>query len=353
MTSFVGQLYGLAMALRRRLYQSGHKQVYRPPCPCISVGNIAWGGTGKTPLTSWILSFAAQNGRLPVVLSRGYKGHPPVLPYLVDELSDAGLAGDEPLMLARQHTTARVVVDPKRARAAAWAWERFKPDLFVLDDGFQHVGVGRDLDLVLLRPDDLGRRWDAVLSGWREGQDALAWADAFLIKAGPAEFDRLTSLLHRRLTAFEKPVFSFALEAEGLIRVADKEFIPKKELILQKGYVLVSAVAEPGQVKDTAAQLTGRLPEEHVVFSDHHAFAQKDWARISSIANRKKAPFILCTAKDAVKLEKWADSRLHYIKIQPVFGPVWPAGTASFEQCWAKAWKNLPWTRPEGRHDLP
>lgn len=174
------KIYSFAMSYRRKQYEAGAKEQFSPKAPCVSVGNISW-GSGKTPVVSWLLEWAEHNHYSPVVLTRGYKAAPPRTPYLVTPESTAKQAGDEPVMLATAHRKAHIVVDPIRKRSGAWAEKKFRPELMVLDDGFQHLAVNRDLNLVLLKPEDLTKEWDRVIpaGSWREDQSALSRAHAF------------------------------------------------------------------------------------------------------------------------------------------------------------------------------
>ena len=139
----LGAAYRRLMAARRARWEAGDA-AFRPARPCVSVGNIAWGGTGKTPVVDWLLGWSEARGLRPAVLTRGYKARPPVLPLRVAPGCTVEEAGDEPLMLALEHPASAVLVDPDRRRSGRWAEERLHPDLFVLDDGFQHVKVRRD-----------------------------------------------------------------------------------------------------------------------------------------------------------------------------------------------------------------
>ena len=157
-----GALWGLVMDVRLRLYQGGALPSQGTQAPCLSVGNISWGGTGKTPVCAHILTWAVRQGLTPALLTRGYGAHPPRLPFVVEPDSQAVQAGDEPLLLSRMAQKAKVLVDPDRCRGAEMAERRFLADLIVLDDGFQHHALKRDLDLVLLTAEDLERDWGRV-----------------------------------------------------------------------------------------------------------------------------------------------------------------------------------------------
>ena len=170
----VATAYAAAMRLRQCCYASDLLYSDSLAAPCVSVGNISWGGSGKTPLTAWLLSWAVSQGLHPVVLTRGYRAHPPRYPYLVRMDSPVNEAGDEPLLLRQGCPAATVLVDPKRLRAGRWA-SQLQPDLFILDDGMQHLAVRRDINLVLLREADLLDQWNKVIpaGSWREPGSAF------------------------------------------------------------------------------------------------------------------------------------------------------------------------------------
>lgn len=322
-------VYERVMASRRTRWEDACSAAFRPSRPCLSVGNIAWGGTGKTPLVDWLLGWSEARGLRAVVLTRGYKAKPPVLPLLAEAGRSAREAGDEPLMLALDHPQSAVVVDPDRRRAGRWAEARLSPDLFLLDDGFQHVKVRRDLDLVALRPDDLRTGWGEVIpaGAWREGPEALERADAFLIKATPEEAAALRPDCERRLSRFGRPLFFFSLRPVELRHVKTGERRP----VLSGPYALVSGVGAPAQVRGTVTEYMGRPPAEYVVFADHHAYGPADAARLKALAMP-----VICTAKDAVKLRALSLENVWALRVEASFGPaLWTA--ASFPH-WLEAW---------------
>ncbi len=317
-------IYAGIMRLRRKILERDTSDRFAPPCPCISVGNIAWGGTGKTPITDWLLTWAESHYRLAVVLSRGYKSKPDHLPLTITPRLTSAQTGDEPLMLALDHPACTVIVDPDRSRAGRYALKTHTPALFVLDDAFQHLAVIRDLDLVLLRPKDVLGSWNSVLPAgtWREGASALSRADAFLITCDAATFSELIPQLKLRLCAFDKPVFSFSLRPKGLFGV--RPFGAKRRNTADivspfpKGqpYVLVSGVGDPAQVVDTATAFLGYPPTQRHVYSDHHRYTLQDAVTLENYG----LPLV-CTQKDAVKLRELHLSRLWSLRVEAVFGP--------------------------------
>ncbi len=328
-----GWAYGRVMAMRARLYAKGAMPSWEPPAPCVSVGNIGWGGSGKTPLAGWLLSWAVERGLDPVLLTRGYRARPEKLPHRVHPQSMAEESGDEPLLLARQNPQALVLVDPVRSRAGKLAAETANPKLFVLDDGFQHLAVKRQVDLVMLRPDDLGRSWNRVIPAgpWREPEQALFRAHAFIIKSSSRRFKEAADLIRERLGRFGKPVFSMSLRPTGVRNLRSGE---EKPDFSGRPYLLVTGVAEPGQVAVTAARMLGAGPTDHMAYGDHHLFTRRDVAAIQGRAARLGVKRVLCTAKDGVKLGPLASKEFWTLEVRPSFGPSMGAG-GPFHEWWS------------------
>ena len=325
-------LFRLGASLRRRSWESGYRNRLRPSCPCISVGNIAWGGTGKTPLTDWLLTWAETRKLRSVVLSRGYKADVRLSSIYVRHHHRAREVGDEPLMLAQDHPESAVLVDPDRQRSGRYAMRCLSPDLLLLDDGFQHLSLRRDLDLVLLRPEDLGTEWNRLIpaGSWRESADALSRADAFLIKCDRAGMERLLPAIRTRLARFKRPVFSFTLRPVGLEPIGTRNSPP--ETLRRKPYALTAGVGNPIQVRETVTAFLGHAPEAEFFFPDHHAYGFRDVERITQAG----LP-VICTRKDAVKLLELSAADVWALRVEACFGPsVW-AGTSIprwFDEWW-------------------
>lgn len=303
----VSFLYGWGGMIRRRLVQCGRLRQWKPSRTCVSIGNISWGGTGKTPVTDWILERASRQGKRAAVLTRGYGAHPSSLPLIVTGNMSPSECGDEPLMLAAKHSDAVVVVDPDRNRAGKSLECMNPPDFYILDDGFQHLSTGRDLDIVLLDKDDVtftpASNWNRIIpaGSWREPEDALSAADVFLIKVEPEEWPQIVPAIRSRLKAWPRPVFAFHLEAEGLMAQSGPSVSRGKEKYtdasaLQTAYAFVCGIGSPEQAVHTVTRFFGRPPEQMLSFPDHHDF-RREKERLESMG----LP-IVCTGKDAVKL---------------------------------------------------
>ncbi len=322
---------------------------WKPSRPCIAIGNISWGGTGKTPVTDWLLSWADRKSLRAAVLTRGYGAKPSRLPLLVQPGTPATECGDEPLMLTRRHPRAAVMVDPERGRAGrALEASDSMPDVFFLDDGFQHVRAGRDLDLVLLDQDDVRRtplsgrppsNWNRVIPAgtWREPVSALHSAAAFLVKCEPEDWPSLVPDLDTRLLSFPRPVFAFRMAPEGLRPAGGDASAPALPAEAVSGpYAFVSGIGDPAQALRTVTDFMGRAPEKMLSFPDHHDFRQEK-EKLEALG----LP-IICTGKDAVKLAPLGLTRPCFaLDVKADFFAAHNSPVPAFEQWWDEAFDAL------------
>jgi len=350
----LGTLYGQVMKARRAFYRNGLISSYRPKCPTVAVGNISWGGTGKTPVTAWLLGWAKKNELKAVVLTRGYKGKPPTLPFTVTPGGNPAQSGDEPLMLANFFPGASVLVDPKRARAAHFAEKTLAPDLLIMDDGFQHLGLARDLNVLLLTPEDLNTGWNKVIPGgtWREEETALKAADVVFIRCdgGTAgeELADLLSIACKKLANI--PVFPFYFTNTGLRRLGSAEIAPDLGGV---PYNLFCGVGSPDGVLAGATELVGQAPQKFTAFADHHCFTREDLAVLC-----EPGLDLVCTEKDAIKLEFefpeiLSKHAIWAIQLEIRFLPGFADGGQGqgFENWWEAAWLRIKTGRLGGRSD--
>ena len=338
-------LYGAAGCWKR----ARSKVKWKPARPCIAIGNISWGGTGKTPVTDWLLSWADRKNLRAAVLTRGYGAKPSRLPLLVEPATPACECGDEPLMLARRHPRAAIMVDPERGRAGrALEASAPSPDVFFHDDGFQHVRAGRDLDLMLLDQDDVRRaplpgrppsNWNRIIPAgtWREPVDALHHAAAFLVKCEPEDWPSLVPDLELRLRDFPRPVFAFRMAPEGLRPAGGDASAPALPAESVSGpYAFVSGIGDPAQALRTVTAFMGREPAAMLSFPDHHDFRQEK-EKLEALG----LP-IVCTGKDAVKL---APLRLELpcfaLDVKADFFASHNSPAPTFEQWWNAAFDAL------------
>lgn len=177
--------YGMIVKLRRMAYQRDWLQQHCLPKPVLSVGNLTVGGTGKTPFVIWLAHQLHTKGKRVAILSRGYGRQRPSQNFMVSdgkgEVKEWRLAGDEPSMIAKNCPWAIVAVGPDRHRLGKWVLERSVCDCFILDDGYQHLSLYRDLDMLLFDAKDVKGLSGVLPAGrLREPLDAIKEAAAFV-----------------------------------------------------------------------------------------------------------------------------------------------------------------------------
>ena len=291
------RLYRAGHALRRRWWAG---RCRRLPAPVVSVGNLHWGGTGKTPLVAAIAGRLRDRGLTVAILSRGYRrrgrrvrvvsdGEGPMLGPL--------LAGDEPVLLAGMLPGVGVVVGRDRWEAGRQALERLSapPELFVLDDGFSHLRLARQVDLVALPAADPfggGRLFPG--GRLREPLASLAHADAVLLTGAEGSADGLAEAL--RPSGFSGAAFASRTRALPA-RLPSGEPLPAGSRV-----VAVAAIARPERFFAAARAQGLEIVGEPLTYPDHHGFAASTLAGIRAAAREHRADCILTTGKDAVKL---------------------------------------------------
>ncbi|QSP93618.1 tetraacyldisaccharide 4'-kinase [Marinobacter salinisoli] len=273
------------------------------PVPVIVVGNITAGGTGKSPLTAWLVSELKNAGWRPVVLSRGYGGKSSQYPLLVTADSDPRVVGDEPVMLA-QTTAMPVVVDPQRRRGAAWALEKGLGDVLVCDDGLQHYQLPRDLELAVFDgARGIGNGAIIPVGPLREPVSRLSSVDFMVINGGPfAAGEKLESFQDIK----HPDIYAMALEPSSLTNLNTGESRPLADL-QGRSVRAVAGIGNPGRFFDTLRALGAEVTE--APFADHHQFKAAD---LESGASQ----WIVMTAKDAVKCRSFAPDNAWVFSVQ-------------------------------------
>jgi len=302
-------LYGAVVRARLALYRAGALAARGVGAPVVSVGNLTAGGTGKTPLVGWLARALAVEGRRVCVLTRGYGRADARRRVVVSDggrlLADAREGGDEPRLLAEQLLGAAAVIsDADRVAAARWAREVLASDAFVLDDGFQHLRIARDLDVVTLDATDPWGGGRLLPAGrLREPRAGLSRAGCVVITRADLAAD-LAGLRAEaaRLTGGRAPVLTSRLRT---LRVRPLAGAAGPEE-LEGGAVTQPSAAfcAVGNPRAFFAHLRGDGHElSHVrAFPDHHAYTQSDLDALTREAESRGARRLLTTAKDAVKL---------------------------------------------------
>ncbi len=291
-------IYGFLAVLRRYLYEHNILKKKRLPLPVISIGNLSVGGTGKTPLTIFTAKQLQKKKLKPCILSRGYKRK-------TDEtlvVSDGEkifvsweYAGDEPYIMAKRGIP--VVVGRERYKAGLLALDTIKPDLFILDDGFQHFQLERDINILIV--DSTNPFWNDYLiplGRLREPRSFYKYADFFVIT-------KLSNLTQKQKEAFLKEVEKFNkpyfIANEKLSGVIDKDFNRFDFSVLEgKEIVVFAGLGNNEQFFNTVKRLSKEYHfkiKEFISFPDHFDYKEFDLP---------EADIYLTTEKDIIKIDK-------------------------------------------------
>jgi tetraacyldisaccharide 4'-kinase len=314
-------LFRGAVAARGALHARGLLRSARPPVPVMSVGNVAVGGAGKTPAALAIAERLLARGRRVAILSRGYgavRRDPRIVSDGKNVLLGAAEGGDEPVLLARRLPGAAVLCGPQRAVLARVAVERLAADALLLDDGFQHRALARDLDVVVLdaaNPVGNGRLLPRgpnrePLAALRRAR--LAWLSR-VDQAEPGALDALRARV-RALTG-RTPVES----RHAPVDVVDGALVRSLGLGALRGrrVAIVCGIARPGSFRRTVEALGAEIAGEYL-FPDHHRFAAEDVAAALLEVHVGRCELVVTTEKDAVRLPPAlaADARVCAVRIR-------------------------------------
>jgi len=308
MLLWVSRGYGGAAKARRYLYRRGILKAQRLPCPVISVGNLTTGGTGKTPMVTYLAGLLKDKGYRAAVLSRGYRGTASRNGGVVSDgatlFMGPSAAGDEPFMLAEALPGIPVLVGANRYRSGIRAVETFGSEVLVLDDGFQHLALARDLNLVLLdheRP--LADGYLLPRGSLRESVSALAMADGFVLTrcdAASIGAHGIPGFLKRGVLR-EKPVF-YAAHATRVSRVVhENRTLPDFESLEGKRGVAFSGIALNKDFQHSLKAMGCDIADAFA-FSDHHFYTREELETIWRRASGLGAAVVATTEKDYVRI---------------------------------------------------
>jgi len=308
----VAAVYGGAMLLRGRLYRRRLFKTRRLSCRVISVGNLATGGTGKTPMTLYLAKRLCQAGLRAVVISRGYRGGAEKKGGIVSDgrriRMSPEAAGDEPWMMADRLHGVPVMVGKDRYQAGRAAEKIFSPDVVLLDDGFQHLQLHRDLDLVLLDaalPMGNGRIFPR--GPLREPIRALCRADALILTRSALPASPLHGSLWRRRSVRRLPkIFSRHVpRLRGIAPAGGGDLptgsTPAAGRLTAKRVLAFSGIAR-NEAFDRSIRDLGAVPVAVRCFSDHHRYTTRDRDDLLRLARRSRADLLATTEKDFARL---------------------------------------------------
>jgi tetraacyldisaccharide 4'-kinase len=308
-------VYRAVVRLRLLAYSRGLFRSRRLPIPVISVGNITIGGTGKTPAVILIAGILRSRGKRPVILSRGYgRKDESSIEAAVGPGADCERIGDEPALMAARLKDIPVVVGRDRLAAGREALDRYRPDVAVLDDGFQHLRLARDLDIVLIDgadPFGSGKLFPAGIL--REPLRELRRADAVVITRS----DRAKDLgqvreLIRECTA--APVFTSRHAPAGLADLRSGEVRQVASLRGAPVFAFAGIARPEGFFALLAEQ--GALVKGSASYADHHRYTMDDLASLYRRSADSGAVMLVTTEKDGIKLRDMQPEGIWALRIE-------------------------------------
>lgn len=312
MLKILGSTWGTVARIRASLYERGWLPRHQLERPVISIGALSVGGAGKTPTTALIAALLREAGYRPAILSRGYRrsGSEPLLVSAGDggePLVDAARAGDEPRWLADVLPCVAVAVAAKREHAARLVLSAGDRDLFLLDDGFQHLRLARDVNLLMVNPE--APFWDDAplpTGRLREPPDAARRADAFLVVGAD---DEVGDTLEERFGARPRfallrqpanwwPLHQPAPEVTSAASAGNPE---QASSALSQPVFAFAGIARPARFFD-GLQASGVEVAGTRAFVDHQVFSPAALRAVAETARRAGATMLLTTEKDAVRM---------------------------------------------------
>ncbi len=296
-----GIAYRAAVRLRNALYDGGYLKTRRLPCPVISIGNLTVGGTGKTPVTSFLAGMLGDSGYRVAILSRGYGRRRGRQPLLVSDgrslLVEPDHSGDEPYLIARQNPSAAVAVGSDRVAAARLLSTTSPPEVVLLDDAYQHRPLRRDIDILLIDGRDPWGNGRMIPFGpLREPRSSVSRADALVITRDvcPPDVEDLLRQYNPDAALFR-------------VRIEPHRFVTTDGSALDctalKGFAAFafSGIARPDRFEDDLRVLGIRLVGVRR-FADHHRYRPRELDAIAREARQRGAEILLTTEKDMIRV---------------------------------------------------
>lgn len=303
---FASIFYGLGSGLKNKLYDKNIIKPKKVDAFVISIGNITTGGVGKTPIVAQIANYLTSNGEKVAIISRGYGGK--LSNNNINVISDgknifynAQLAGDEPFWLAQNAGKTIVITTKNRYKGAKYAVENFGASKIILDDGFQHRKLHRDLDIVLM-DSKMGFGNEKLLPAGplREGMEAVSRIDKFVIVSKDTEHSRAEKLAKIMAKKMKIETFICYTEPDFVYNIKTGEKLPERTEA-----VALCAIGQPKQFYDF---LNNYKISQTIDFDDHHGYTEKELP----------AGIIITTEKDAVKMKDFQRNDIFALKLKTI-----------------------------------
>ena len=304
----ISLLYGAAVRLRLFVYRIGLLKIKTLPCVVISIGNLTAGGAGKTPMTIFLARLIHEKmGRSAAVVSRGYKGGAEKTGGAVSDgktmLMSSKDAGDEPFMMANRLPGVPVMAGRDRFASGMAAMKKFGAQVLVLDDGFQHIRLDRDINILLIDGRRFfGNRHLLPRGPLREPTSSVGRADAVVFTKTGAQKDPAALRAALGLEHFpEVPVFACAHVPRIIRKGGGKRAGTTPDFLNGKRALAFSGIAANDDFRQTLLSLGVQI-EDFFGFADHHDYTDRELSDLLALAEEKKVDFICATEKDYARI---------------------------------------------------
>ena len=305
--------YGAWVRLRVFFYQRGFFRTHALPCKVVSVGNLTMGGTGKTPFVALIAELIEGKGIRTAILSRGYKGSFSGPFGMVTDgqtvLMDVRQAGDEPYFLSKKLKGVPVLIGKERHLSGQAAIERFQARAVILDDGFQHLPLKRDLNLLLVDSrTPFGNGWLFPRGVLREPLKEAKRADAVILTKADLS-DNIENLKEKILQWTSGcPIFAVRYAPIGIWDQVNERALPL-EILREKKILAFTGIGSPVSFRRSLENLGARITGFNA-FLDHYWYQPEDFSRLLREGEERGVEALVTTEKDSVRLEGFPKGRI-------------------------------------------
>lgn len=312
-------LYLCAVKTRNFLYKKNILKTYRPHTYTISVGNLTTGGTGKTPITAEIANYFSKKGDYPAILSRGYGGKLPnkEVNIVSDGMSinfGAQEAGDEPVWLAKHCPKTAVLTCASRVKSAKFAKNELHCTKLILDDGFQHQKLGRDLNIVVVDSEkQFSNGCVLPLGALREPVSEIKRADRIIVVNKNFNDKKAKTFARFLKKKYSIPSFVCTMLPDEVYDIKNTDL----SINDTQPVIAFSAIAQPEQFYKYLRRYDVLATKD---FPDHHIYTKQDIEELRALMKKYDAKYMITTEKDAVKLREIIDKdgEIFALKLKPV-----------------------------------
>jgi tetraacyldisaccharide 4'-kinase len=313
-------LYAAGVALRNWLFDIGLLRSHKVGVPVVSVGNLSAGGSGKTPLVELLAKRLMLAGRKVAIVSRGYKRNTSGMLVVSNgsvQCAEASVAGDEPAQMAAKLIGAVVVVDERRVRGTEYVIGKFGSNVVILDDGFQHRYMKRDLDIVVLPVDEVDEPgWMLPAGNRREPMASMKRASLIALSRCESieQFQNAKAIVQKWT---DKPVIGMTTKVSAFRR-ASSRFSIDLGGIKGKSVIAFSGIGSPDAFAGTLNSL-GLEVKKHVVFPDHHFYRKSELKNLEDMLAKSRADYCVTTEKDIARLSSRENEYQSFLEKTPLF----------------------------------